>query len=424
MAGSHIDFPFRTADNAGMTHHISKPVCSFFVALFLSVSASRLPADESAPAEKPAAADQVAAAAAATPQTTSLSPELLQVLHDLGATQYAVRSQASERLKEFSAQQIGELAAAAVDQPSAEVVVRIQAEIEARYTSEDPQDVAVASQALESSADVQRLVLADQARQSLRQHWRKRVDLATADLQQHGAIIREGSFTNSGMLPGFAPNPSREALQVLITETWKGGDEGVAIFERLTALCGPLRVTDGGINVFLIGGNPLTDEQESRLIDLVGQNRVVKRSRVALGIQANRGMVRQGVLIDRVSPGSSAEAAGLLPGDLIIAIEDPAAEKAKPEEDKQAAKPIPVDPDAGEDLFNLEKDKTLLRDFDDLVDRLMDYRQGDTMTVRVIRGFRPNRIFGVPDRDEDRPPGLQIEVVKIKMKGWEDLTIE
>lgn len=414
-----------------MKHKLPKLVCSFVFALFLTATVGRLSADEPS-ADKPSARQSATVAQSAdsanTAETqaraTQLSPELIQVLRDLGAAQHAVRTQASERLKEFSAQQIGQLAAAAVDQPSAEVVVRIQAEIDARYTSEDPQDVAVASQALESSAELQRLVLADQARQSLRQHWRKRVDLATAALQQHGAIIREGSFTNAGMLQGFGGSRSREALQVLITETWKGGDEGVSIFERLTALCGPLRATDGGINVFLIGGNPLTDEQETRLIDLVGQNRVVKRSRVALGIQANRGMVRQGVLIDRVSPGSSAEAAGLRPGDLIIAIEDPAGAKAGAEEGKTPAKPIPVEPDAAEDLFNLEKDKTLLRDFDDLVDRLMDYRQGDVMTVRLIRGFRPNRIFDVPNENEERQPGLRIEVVKIKMKGWEDLTIE
>jgi len=348
---------------------------------------------------------------------TELSQKLTTLVRELGAKHHEVRAAASASLKDLSAEDVAELAKVALEQPNAEVVIRIQAEVESRYTSENEEDVEVASNALESSAGHQRLVLADQAAQALRQHWHKRIELATAELERHGAIVKHGEFTRGRMNRMFPGQQfDVDSFQILITESWSGGDEALAIFDRLAALCGPSSRIPGGISVFLIGGNPLTNAQETRLINVVGSNRVVKRSRVALGIKGTPSP-DQGVMIMEVSEGSSAKDAGLKEGDLILAIDDPS-QKSNDAKDEQE--------DSKSDEERLD-DKTLLRDFDDLVARLMDYKPGDVMTMRVIRNYpsiRTLQLFGRPDLERFPRQPLKIETIKVKLKGWEHLKVK
>lgn len=393
------------------------------------------------------------------------------LLTELGSPDFANRTAASLKLKELTADEILSLTEQAHDQPSAEVVMRLQAEIESRYQSRNPEDIDVASRTLEAQANDDRLMLADMAQQSLRKHWKKRIEIALAELATHGAIVRRGSFTRRRMFNPF-PGAARgdNAIRILMTETWKGGDDELAVFERLSALCGPV-TTENGIQVFLLHGNPLTDEQENRLLTVVGQNRVSKRSRVALGIVAYRGMI-DGVLIEQVTPGSSAQDAGLAPGDLIVAIEpkgssrsaekQPLPANAEPDGEsnlKPDSKPT-VDPKRLREFDDLDDrikrggpsgadtseepdaesnlkpvvppaDPSLLRDFDDLVDRLMDYREGETMTIRVQRGFARNMgggMFGqlpaLPEQDAPQIRRNPEVTIKVKMKGWADLIAE
>ena len=352
--------------------------------------------------------------------TPALSLPLPDLLRDLGHSEFSARASASARLRELSTDDVRRLADLSSDEPNPEVVIRVQAEIDARYASDNSADVDTASDVLEAQAVNDRIMLADVAQHSLRQHWQKRIRLATEELARHGAIIRHGSFSRGPMFPGFPPPPTNTAtIQVLMTESWTGGDAELAIFERLSALSGPV-VANNGLSVFLIGGNPLTDEQESWLTSLVGQNRIAKRSRVALGIVANRAATR-GVLIDRVSGGSSAAAAGLKAGDWIIAIDEKDEQKPAPNKQQDDPKPAEAAPPAPD---KPPEDKTALRDFDDLVDRLMDYREGDIMTLRVVRGFEyfsRNRLFR---RDAQESPPPTVEVIKVRMKGWADLTTE
>jgi hypothetical protein len=67
-------------------------------------------------------------------------------------------------------------------------------------------------------------------------------------------------------------------------------------------------------------------------------------------------------------------------------------------------------------------DKTLLRDFDDLVERLMEYREGDVMTVRVQTAGHVPGFDQLPGNDELKEANL--EEVKVTMKGWQDLIPE
>lgn len=342
--------------------------------------------------------------AAADPLMADLPERLLA---NLGARDFAVRSEASARLKKLSVNELLKLSEELPDQPNAEVVVRIQAEIESRYASQDPASVQAASRLLEAQAHDQRLMVADVAQQSLRRHWKQRIEIAIRDLEQHGAIVRRGAFATSSRFNPFPGSGSyNNAIRILLTEAWTGGDADIDVFERLAALCGPV-TGESGVKLFLLAGNPLTEEQEKRLTDLIGQNRVAKRSRVALGISPSFTNA-QGVLIGQVTPGSSAAEAKLRAGDLIVAIEPKFTEPVS--EDKEVPQIIPAE----------TEDKTLVRDFDDLVERLMDYREGDIMTVRIRRdiGYFGGRL------NPDDVPDRGLETVKVKMKGWQDLVPE
>jgi len=155
------------------------------------------------------------------------------------------------------------------------------------------------------------------------------------------------------------------------------------------------------------------------VMDLIGQNRVAKRSRVALGISPYPANA-QGVLIGHVTPGSSAAEAGLQQGDLIVAIEPKFAEPNAKDADKDAEGKDAENNDGPQIIPQGAEDKSLVRDFDDLVERLMDYREGDIMTIRVRRaiGYFGGR-FDPEDRMEPK-----LEILKVKMKGWHDLIPE
>ena len=358
-----------------------------------------------------------------------VNPSPVSLLEELGATEFSARTAASTRLRQLSANDMLSLAEQAHNQPNAEVVIRIQAEIDARYVSRDPADIAIASRLLESQARDDRLMLAALAQQSLRQHWKQRIEIAIAKLQEHGAVIRRGSFARSQRNPAFLQQRPSNATQILMTESWSGGDTELAIFERLSVLCGPL-ISNSGIKVYLLSGNPLTAKQEARMLSVVGQNRVQKRSRVALGI-VPWPWTGTGVMIDQVSRGSSAAEAGLKPGDVIVAI----AEKFGSFPEQKPPPPSPNDDDdddpddePGEKPEGSE-DRTLLRDFDDLVDRLMNYREGDIMTIRVVRGldrFQNHRFRQpLPPLPALAPPQQPtIKIIKVKMKGWVDMITE
>lgn len=329
------------------------------------------------------------------------------LLANLGSENFATRIQASRDLKELSAKEILQLASKAASITSAETVVRILAEIDNRYSSESKEDVTAASKILEDLASAKRVLLSETAELSLQEHWEKRVTLALATLQEQGAIIKRGTFRRARMAFGRSANPP--TMQILITDAWKGGESGIDAFERLAMLMGPVSAAPIGASVYLIAGHNLTEAQQSRLTEIVGQNRVAVRSRVALGIVGNP-VISPGVLIESVSKGSSAEAAGLSAGDLLLAIEE--------QNPKNAGESLPGDKELG-------TSRTPLLDFQDLVAKLMAYDKDDVMKVRVIRNFRPymlGRNLGLDRNEFENQP--KPEIVEIKLKGWEALGTE
>ncbi len=344
------------------------------------------------------------------------------LIEDLGATDFARRAAASKQLKQLAADDIKTLASLSVEHPSAEVIIRLLAEVDARYASDDKETVRAASEALELLSETTRIVLAESANESLRKHWQTRIDLAIKELEKNGAHVKNGAFAQDPGI-GWGRRRAIGTVNIFIDEYWRGDADALKVFRRLSALVGPVRAT-GGVSVYLLDGHPLSDGQHADLAELVGQNRVVERSRVALGITPDPGNMETGVLIRTVSRGSTAASAKLKSGDLILSL----AAKASKEN-------VPAEADD-------------LQDFDDLVERLKDFRPGDVVYLTVVRDFRraalqlrmfrqlnvPPRNLPKPTQDKLKPgaenpnpgqlrdvPTYRPEVVEVELKGWRDL---
>ncbi|MCP4787895.1 MAG: hypothetical protein GY878_30635 [Fuerstiella sp.] len=315
------------------------------------------------------------------------------LIENLGSPDFARRAAASKQLKQLTADEIRMLASLSAEQPSAEVIIRLLAEVDARYASDDEQTVRAASDALESLSETTRIVLAEGANESLRKHWQTRIDLAIKELEKNGAYVKNGAFAQAQGIR-WGQRRSITEVNIFIDESWQGGAEALKVFRRLSALVAPIGAA-GGMKVYLLDGHPLSDGQRAELTELVGQSGIAERSRVALGITPAPGNQESGVLIGTVSRGSTAASADLRFGDLILRLSATA-----PKTSKEDA------PNAAADLTG----------FDDLVERLKEFRPGDVVYLTMVRGARrPNP--GQPDAKPTYGP----EVVKVTLKGWRDL---
>ncbi|MCP4507082.1 MAG: hypothetical protein GY826_11930, partial [Fuerstiella sp.] len=115
------------------------------------------------------------------------------LIENLGSPDFARRAAASKQLKQLTADEIRMLASLSAEQPSAEVIIRLLAEVDARYASDDEQTVRAAWDALESLSETTRIVLAEGANESLRKHWQTRIDLAIKELEKNGAYVKNGA---------------------------------------------------------------------------------------------------------------------------------------------------------------------------------------------------------------------------------------
>ncbi|GAB5439851.1 MAG: hypothetical protein Fues2KO_02000 [Fuerstiella sp.] len=331
-------------------------------------------------------------------------------MQQLTSDDFSVRLAARGRLENQPAADLRQAVLAPGLNP--EAAVALLAELERRYQSMDLSDAGAAvqdrlllSELLEKLKTDRRLVLADGASRILNEHWRVRVALARRELEKVGAYVRSGSFTSRDELR-WLPGRGLPSIQILLGEDFTGGMEGIDLIERMSRLTDP-GLGVAGISVWLLEGHKLTDPEYARLSQLVGQNRIQERSRIALGIRSRPG-VASGVIIESVTKGSSAADAGLNSMDLLVSIVEPIPEDASPAEREEAEK------------------KAELRDFDDLVERLKKYRDGDIIQLKVVRGaghLTRNNFFGpAPDLPQQIP--LKEEIVSVTLKGWEKLPVE
>lgn len=326
------------------------------------------------------------------------------LLSALGAGDFATRVKAALLLHELSAAELKAIATLPDDQVTPEVIVHLLKEAEVRYAAADQHDAIAISELLETLKSSPRLALADGAQRILSQHWRVRTELARLELEKFGAKCRDGSFS-SAQERRWLPRSDFPSLQVLIDENWTGGEQDLRLLERMEALTDSRLRGSAGLFVWLLDGHPLTERQQALLGELVDRSRIFERSRVALGIRGERTGL-PGVLIEAITPGSSADDAGLQPGDILEAIVETIPEGLSEEEQAK------------------EREKQLLRDFDDLVERLKAFREGDVMRVRVRRGAIRPRIPLIPIPDKDVPDrGWSEKVIEVKLKGWWSLPV-
>jgi hypothetical protein len=418
----HLALGVATLDNASMTQYFPERTADGMRALLLTIPGRRTVAVVAAVLfSSPVFCQEPVSPKAAVHREAE---KLTALVENLGAADFKRRATASKELKQLTADEIRTLAALSVEQPSAEVIIRLLAEVDARYASGDEETVRAASTALEALAETTRLVLAEAANESLRQHWQTRIDLAITELVKHGAHVKNGSFAK-GTMGRWLPQNSVGTVNVFIDENWRGGADGLKVFARLTALTGRKNIV-GGLRVYLLDGHPLTDKQHITLTAHVGQERLAERSRVALGIRPHSVNLERGVLIQTVTRGSTAAAAKLQPGDLLLGLK---ARLPNPPKD------------------NVPQPSDNLRDFDELVERLKQFRPGDVVYLTVIRDFRmtagPGRLLGRPNllprpepQPDDQEPDAEKpksgepdsnrgphgeEIVEVTLKGWHEL---
>ncbi|MCR9197423.1 MAG: PDZ domain-containing protein [Planctomycetaceae bacterium] len=346
------------------------------------------------------------------------------LIASLSSQAYADRCRASEQLRKLSTSEVANLARVAAKTASAEAIVRIMAEIDNRYgRAELPvEDQLAASATLEMLAVQDDPLPAESAQQSLNLHSARRAALAMKELRKLGAAIRRGTFQSGIILGGVSSNPP---IQIFLDENWKGGLDGIELLTRIVRTESLPQFAARDATVYLIDGHPLTDKELDRLREIVGQNRIANRGRVALGIVGDP-VFAPGVIIDRISRNGSADRAGLRAGDMILAIErEPEAEDLPPGplpgEKPKAPDRRQEGPILGDDKFG--RNRHVLADFNDLVEQLKFYRAGDTVRLRVIRQGKAALVFRnfpgqEPNIAEDK---LKLEVVSVKLRGWTEL---
>lgn len=343
----------------------------------------------------------VTIAAAPAQEPDNPAKVMRRIIAGLDADDFQTRVATARRMSEVSMTVLAAMSELPPNELSAEAAVRLLDELASRYTAVDrEQDVVAASEILESFVTSDRLMLADGAKRILNRHWRQRVKLARKKLEKLGVKFRDGSFTSIDNMR-WLPGGEMPSLQMFVGEDWQGTTEDLRVIDRMSALTDSrLKLT--GLSVWVLEGHNLSEKDFSLLHEFVGQNRVYRRSRVALGIRGYP-TFSPGVLIDAVTKGGSAEAAGLDRRDVLVSIVEPIPEELDPE----------------------EKEKRLaaqkLRDFEDLVERLKKYRVGDVVKLRVIRAITVKDQFG--PRMIPGHPGAE-QIVEVKLKGWHELPAE
>ncbi len=357
----------------------------------------------------------------AAPPAAAGSSDFAALLADLAAPEFARRQAAISRLRTSAAEPASLLLIEQQLRESShpESVRRLIELLETQFQACDYRSAAATSIAelLEQAAISERWYVSEAARAVLSRLWKRRVEVAVTELQRLRVPLEPGDPTELWKHDGNARNfpfdpASTQHLRIYIDEHWPADPRAFVLLRRLTELSVWTRIGSGAVSVYQLQGHPLTAEQTAELKGIFGDLRVEERGRVCLGVVSEPGMNDiPGAIIRRVEPGSSADLAGLQPGDLIQSV-------------------------GGRQV----------RDFQELVTLLRDYNVGDKVTLRVrslrfsAEEFpnRPPRVFRIqpaipnppvpepppekqpqpqPDENPDPTAPRDVEVV---LQGWYD----
>lgn len=160
-------------------------------------------------------------------------------------------------------------------------------------------------------------------------------------------LERYGAFLSLENIRDRAP--ALASRRIIFTDEWKGGDEE---FVRLA------RAGDLQAQIYLIDGCNISDDAVKRLTEQFSNAfggaplAISRRGRCLLGITNNSPAVGEGCVINSVSAGSTADVAGLMPGDVIVEFD---------------GKPV--------------------KSFDDVTSRVRKHREGDVVPVIAVRSL-------------------------------------
>jgi len=158
----------------------------------------------------------------------------------------------------------------------------------------------------------------------------------------------------------FDPQQAKQhrIAKIFIPENWHGGDEGIIHVERIIA-----DAPDPKPIVYILGLPDISAKRLEKLKSALPKESFARRAPVVFGILSEpRNEV--GVRVSQVQRDSSADVAGIIPGDLLTKIEE-----------------------------------TEIIDFDSLAESLAHRKPGQSVTVRVVRN------------GESRP-------IVVKLQGW------
>lgn len=331
--------------------------------------------------------------------TDAASPDTAALLERLSDPGFGLRQRAVQDLLQQARTTTGlqTLGAALENHANPEAARRIIEVLELAWRDADfrePQAREI-SEILERAAVSRHWYLAEAARDILDRLWQRRVEIAIADLTRlkvpmeprDPTLLWKASENSRSM---FRSDPTTDQhLKIYIDETWPTDPRAFQLLQRLEGLAAWSRIGGGMVSLYKIDGNPLSVEQTALLKGIFGDLRIQERGRVCLGVLQD-GLIDGGigVPIGRVEKDSSADRAGLRSGDLIQAL-------------------------------NGQK----LRDFDDLVKLLRQFKVGDTITMTVIpQVFSPAQNFGVPfppgERQNPDDGTRTPREVKVTLRGW------
>ncbi|MFM7036387.1 MAG: PDZ domain-containing protein [Planctomycetaceae bacterium] len=300
-----------------------------------------------------------AAAAAAQTSTSIPIAEISVLLQDLSSPEFARRQAAAGKLQASVADTAGltlidrELRSSV----EPERVRRLLEILEAQYERCDfrsPEAVTL-SELLEQSAFSDSWFVSEAARSILKRLWKRRIEIAVTELRRLRVPLEPSDpselWKADDNARNMAANPTlRSQLRIYADEHWPADPRVFVLLRRFAELSPWPRVGGGIVTVYQLQGHPLKAEQTAELKAIFGDMRVEERGRVCLGIVSEQGLNNiSGAMIRDVETGSSADLAGLKPGDLIQSVN-------------------------GREI----------EDFQELVTLLRDYNVGDKVTLRVI----------------------------------------
>lgn len=269
--------------------------------------------------------------------------DISTLIEQLDDADFARREAADESLGQLGRQAIDPLVQAAAG-PSPEVTSRAVGLLERMMESDDPQTIDAADEALVSLLDSDAPQAATLAQAALARKALIREQRAIEKIKQLGGQVQIGPQVDAfgQPLPGLSLQQAREPRprKFLVGRDWKGGVEGLDHFRRLGHI--------GSLTIYVEKASGVPLEQVQALASVLPGLTVHHRGPL-LGVEADPND-RTACNIRRATPGGPADKAGLQGGDRVLALE---------------GRPV--------------------RMFEDLVDALMQYEAGETVTLTIER---------------------------------------